>query len=379
MKKIHDWWQRYYQNHRKGIYFLVTFWTFYILINAGLYYPSVHNWKDVLRVLINFPSWAVLVFLPNYLIFRYFFLRKKYFSGLILIVLDSILFLYLRYLLNLYFYPFLGIYTPYSNTKFDFHFFIIESAYTFLNNIILAYGYGFAKQAIYLEVKERKLIEAYARLQHQRDITQIAFLQAQINPHFLYNTLNFIYSEAILVSDSVAESILTLSNIMRYSLTETGKDTLVSLYSEINHIKNYLKLQKMRFSNELYLDLIVEGEENINHLEILPLVLLSFIENVFKHGEIHDSNNPAKVVIKVGDNSFFLSIFNRKNKGVKNHTSGVGMKNIKDRMDILYGNKYQVDIIIDTEDEFELEFNISDMEEAFRNLKKYKMLNVSLI
>lgn len=375
MKKIQDWWKKYYQNHKKGIYFVVSFWTFYIFFNAGFYYATIQNWKDVFRVLINFPSWAILVFLPNYLIFRYCFLKKKYVLGIFLIVLDVILFLCIRYFLNIHLYALLGINTPYSDKKFNMNFFLAESAYTFLNNIILAYGYGFAKQSIYLEVKERKLIEANAKLQHQQDMTQIAFLQAQINPHFLYNTLNFIYSEAILVSNSVAESILTLSTIMRYSLTETGKDALVSLYSEVNHIKNYLKLQKMRFSNSLYFDFIIEGEENINHLEILPLVLLSFIENVFKHGDIHDPNHPAKVLIKVGENSLFLSIFNRKNKGPKNHTSGVGMANIKDRMDILYGKKYQVDVIIDTEDEFELEFNIWDMEEAIRNLKKYKRLS----
>lgn len=250
-----------------------------------------------------------------------------------------------------------------------------ESAYTFLNNIILAYGYGFAKHAIDLEVRERKLIEANAKLQHQQDMTRIAFLQAQINPHFLYNTLNSIYSEAIIVSDTVAESIMILSDIMRYTLTETGKDTLVSLYSEVNHIKNYLKLQKKRFDNELYLDLIIEGEENINHLEILPLVLISFIENIFKHGDIHDPAQPAKIVMNVEENSLYLSIYNRKNKGPKEITSGVGMNNIRVRMDILYGKKYEVNILTDTEDEFALEFIISDMEEVFRNLKKYKILN----
>ncbi|MEA5460858.1 sensor histidine kinase [Arcicella sp. LKC2W] len=375
IKKLQDWWNTYYQNHKKGIYFLVTFWTFFILFNAGLYYASIHNWKDVLRVFINFPSWALLVFLPNYLIFRYYFQKRKYLIGLGLIIIDIIVFLFLRYLLNIYLYPLLGVNTSYTNRTFNLSYFVIESAYTFLHNLILAYGYGFAKHAIALEVKERKLIEANAKLQHQKDMTQIAFLQAQINPHFLYNTLNFIYSEAIMVSDSVAESIMTLSNIMRYTLTETGKDTLVSLYSEINHIKNYLKLQKMRFSNELYLDLTIEGEENINHLEILPLVLISFIENIFKHGDIHDPKNPAKIIMIVEENSLFLSIYNRKNKGPKEHTSGVGMNNIRTRMDILYGNKYNVNIFLDTEDEFALEFTISDMEEAFRNLKKYKLIN----
>ncbi|MDZ7897168.1 MAG: sensor histidine kinase [Arcicella sp.] len=375
MRKLHEWSYNYYQDHKKGIYFLVTFWTFFILFNSWAYYATIHNWKDVLRVLINFPSWALLVFLPNYLIFRHCFQKKKYLLGVFLIVVDIIVFLCLRYFLNIYLYPFLGIITSYTDKRFDLSYFIVESAYTFVDNVILAYGYGFAKYAIHLEARERKLVEANAKLQHQRDMTHIAFLQAQINPHFLYNTLNFIYSEAIMVSDSVAESILTLSDIMRYTLTETGQDKIVSLYSEINHIKNYIKIQKMRFGNELYLDMTIEGEENINHLEILPLVLISFVENIFKHGDIHDPKHPAKIFIKVEENSFFLAIYNRKNKGPKEQTSGVGMNNIRIRMDILYGEKYQVNILRDTDDEFELEFTISDMEEIFRNFKKYKILN----
>jgi two-component system, LytTR family, sensor kinase len=375
MKKMIDWGKNYYQIHKKSIFFLTSFWIIYIIINIALYTPNIRTYKDFLRVLINYPLWGLLVFLPNIFILRYFLFEKKYILALVGNILILFLFLIIRYSLNYQLFPFLGVMTPYDDELFNFSAFLSDSGYIFIHNAMLAFGYGFAKHAIYLEVRERKLTEANAKLQHQRDMTQIAFLQAQINPHFLYNTLNFIYSEAIMVSETVSESIMTLSDIMRYTLTETGKDTLVSLYSEINHIKNYIKLQKMRFSNELYLDMTIKGEENINHLEILPLVLISFIENIFKHGDIHDADHPAKIVMNVEENSFFLSIYNRKNKGPKEHTSGVGMNNIRTRMDILYGEKYQVKIIKDTEDEFSLEFTISDMEEIFRNLKKYKLLN----
>lgn len=374
MISLINWGANYYKNHKRSITFLICFWVIYILFNALLYYPYVGSFRDLLRVFINYPSWGLIIFVPNYFILQKLILRKKITLATLAILINILIYLLVRYWYNVYVFPEMGIAVPYTK-KFNLNDFIIGSIYTFLNNMILAYGYGFAKHAIALEVRERKLSEANAKLQHQKDMTQIAFLQAQINPHFLYNTLNFIYSEAIMVSDSVAEAIMTLSNIMRYTLTETGKDTLVSLYSEINHIKNYLKLQKMRFSNELYLDLTIEGEENINHLEILPLVLISFIENIFKHGDIHDPKNPAKIILIVEENGLFLSIYNRKNKGPKEHTSGVGMNNIRTRMDILYGDKYNVNIFVDTDDEFALEFIISDMEESFRNLKKYKLIN----
>jgi two-component system, LytTR family, sensor kinase len=375
MKKLLEGIKATYQKDKGEIRFLVGFWIFYVIYNMVWYYGEVRNFHDLLRVAINYPVYGLVVFAPNNYILRKYILKKKYIKGVIWILIGFILFTIIRYYLNYFIFPSLNIFTPYLAKPFNLILFISSSISIHLMFSILSFGYAFGKYSIELEARERKLAEANTKLQHQRDMTQIAFLQAQINPHFLYNTLNFIYSEAIMVSDSVAESIMTLSNIMRYTLTETGKDTLVSLYSEVNHIKNYLRLQKMRFSNELYLDLIVEGEENINHLEILPLVLISFVENIFKHGDIHDPDHPAKIVMNVEENSFYLSIYNRKNKGPKEHSSGVGMNNIRVRMDILYGEKYQVKILTDTEDEFALEFTISDMEEAFRNLKKYKILN----
>jgi sensor histidine kinase YesM len=320
MNKIRNTWIIYYQNHKKSISFLSFFWSIYVILNALFYYPIAQDLGGVIRLLINMPTWGLVIFVPQYFIFRRLILKERFYSAIIAIALVIVGYLSVRYFYNAYLYPSLGLITPYGIQAFNFKDFFIDAAYFFMNNSILAYGYGFATHAIDLEVRERKLIEANAKLQHERDLNQIAFLQAQINPHFLYNTLNFIYSEAILASDSVvADSIMTLSNIMRYTLTETGKDTLVSLYSEINHIKNYLRLQKMRFSNELYVDLTIRGEENINHLEILPLVLISFVENIFKHGDIHDPQHPAKIRIIVGENDFFLSIYNRKHNGPKGH------------------------------------------------------------
>ena len=375
MKKIQNWWILYYQNHKRSISFLGAFWFIYIILNALFYYPIAEDFVGVLRLLINMPTWGLIIFVPQYFIFRKFILKKRIYASILSTALVLFVYLCVRYFYYVYLHPTIGLITPYGVQKFNLKDFFLDAAYFFMNNSILAYGYGFVKHAINLEQRERKLTEANAKLQHQKDMTQIAFLQAQINPHFLYNTLNFIYSEALMVSDTVSESIMTLSNIMRYTLTETGKDTLVSLYSEMNHIKNYIHLQKMRFSNELYLDMTIEGEENINHLEILPLVLISFIENIFKHGDIHNQNHPAKIIIKVEENSFYLSIYNLKNKGYKDLTSGVGMNNIRTRMDILYEDKYQVNIFTDTDDEFALEFIILDMEQAFRNLKKYKIFN----
>lgn len=375
MKKLLKSIQIWCQKNQTEIQFLLSFWVFYILYNLIWYYSQVQVLRDLLRILLNYPIFGLLVFAPTYFILRKFAFKKKIIISIALIILTFANFVAFRYLLNYFIFPALSVNTPYTGKPFDLVSFSFGSMSVFLQNFVLAIGYAIAKHSIDLEKRQRKLTEINARLQHERDMAEMAFLQAQINPHFLYNTLNFIYSEAIMVSETVSESVITLSNIMRYTLTEAGSDKLVSLRSEINHIKNYMKLQQMRFSNELCVEMSIEGDENIDSLEILPLVLISFVENIFKHGDIHSPEHPAIIKFDVGENDFSLFIYNLKNKGPKEQSSGVGMKNILTRMDILYLKKYDVEMLLNTEDEFSLNFTISDMEEGLRNLKKYKLLN----
>jgi two-component system, LytTR family, sensor kinase len=375
MKKLLKNTQIWYQNNRTEARFLLYFWVFYILYNMIWYYSQVQVLRDLLRIILNYPIFGLLVFIPSYIILRQYTFQKKFIISIILIILTFANFVAFRYLLNYFVFPALQVNTPYTGKAFDLVSFSFGSMSVFLQNFVLALGYAIAKHSIGLEKRQRKLTEINARLQHERDMAEMAFLQAQINPHFLYNTLNFIYSEAIMVSETVSESVITLSNIMRYTLTEAGSDKLVSLRSEINHIKNYMKLQQMRFSNELCVEMSIEGDENIDALEMLPLVLISFVENIFKHGDIHSAEHPAIIKFEIGENDFSLFIYNLKNKGPKEQSSGVGMKNILTRMDILYPKKYNVEMLINTEDEFSLNFTISDMEEGLRNLKKYKLLS----
>jgi two-component system, LytTR family, sensor kinase len=364
-----------YQKNQREVRFLLSFWVFYILYNMIWYYSQVQVLRDLFRIILNYPIFGLLIFVPSYFILRKYTFKKKIILSIILIILTFTNFVAFRYLLNYFIFPALQVNTPYTGKPFNLVSFSFGSMSVFLQNFVLAIGYAIAKHSIDLEKRQSKLTEINARLQHERDMAEMAFLQAQINPHFLYNTLNFIYSEAIMVSETVSESVITLSNIMRYTLTEAGSDKLVSLRSEINHIKNYMKLQQMRFSNELCVEMSIEGDENIDALEILPLVLISFVENIFKHGDIHSAEHPAIIKFEIGENNFSLFIYNLKNKGPKEQSSGVGMKNILTRMDILYPKKYNVEMLINTEDEFSLNFTISDMEEGLRNLKKYKLLN----
>lgn len=181
----------------------------------------------------------------------------------------------------------------------------------------------------------------HTALQNEKLTAELAFLKSQINPHFLFNSLNNIYSLAYQKSDQTPEAILKLSEIMRYMLYESN-DNKVSLDKEIRYLENYIELQKLRFKNSASVAMSVEGD-SLNKL-IMPLILISFVENAFKHGIATDPQNPIKILLKINSGKLYFSICNLKNNHNKDETTGIGLANVKRRLDLFYKNQYQLEI-----------------------------------
>lgn len=178
----------------------------------------------------------------------------------------------------------------------------------------------------------------------QRQRAEIGTLKNQINPHFLFNTLNNIYAYAIREKSQItASSILKLSGMMRYVVTETSKD-FVELEKEIGYLDDYIDLQKMRLTNSLELSYTITG--NLANKVIAPMVLIPFIENAFKHGVNPDHESYISIRMEVVENRFEMVIENQKVRGTpEKHTqSGVGIENTKARLDLFYPNKYRLAI-----------------------------------
>ncbi|MBA2330568.1 MAG: histidine kinase [Flavisolibacter sp.] len=191
------------------------------------------------------------------------------------------------------------------------------------------------------EKKQRKVLEEQKmQLEVEKSNANFNFLKAQINPHFLHNTLNFLYAKSLPYSQELSEGILTLSDIMRYALSEgNAKDGKAPLKDEIEHVKNVIKINQLRFSNKLNVDLQVEGV--INGASIIPFVLITLVENAFKHGELKTAENPIIIKIKVNDDSLWFFCSNKKKTGPKELSTGIGLVNIKKRLDLAYGNNYK--------------------------------------
>ncbi|WP_316816964.1 sensor histidine kinase [Pedobacter nyackensis] len=182
----------------------------------------------------------------------------------------------------------------------------------------------------------------------QRDLVsekremELQFLKSQLNPHFLFNSLNNIYSLAYQKSDKTADAILKLSEIMRYMIYESN-DSWVSLSKEIDYVQSYIELQKLRFKDGAAVELTLNGE--IDDQQVVPLILISFVENAFKHGVANDPNDPIRINIIANQKILHFSVTNKKNKYNKDIMGGVGLNNVERRLQLLYPERYKLNIV----------------------------------
>ncbi|MBY0245299.1 MAG: sensor histidine kinase [Sphingobacteriaceae bacterium] len=194
----------------------------------------------------------------------------------------------------------------------------------------------------------RFTIDSFIHRRNQRNLEsekkemELAFLKSQLNPHFLFNSLNNIYSLAYQKSDQTADAILKLSDIMRYMIYESN-DEKVSLSKELEYLNNYIALQNLRFKEGVFVSVNSEGV--IGHQKIVPLILISFIENAFKHGVANDSKNPIKINIIANTEILHFSISNKKNNQNKDGIGGVGLNNVDRRLEIMYPERYQLNVV----------------------------------
>ncbi len=179
--------------------------------------------------------------------------------------------------------------------------------------------------------------------QQEKLNAELAYLKAQINPHFLFNTLNSIYSLTIVKSDKAPTAIVKLSSMMRYVISEaSGK--FVSLEKEMSYINSYIELQKIRLDNTAIVNFSFQG--NPGHKVIAPLVLLPFIENAFKHGVNPEATSQIDIQISISDENLYMNVFNLKVPHVINpeHSTGFGLENSRRQLELIYPNQHVLTI-----------------------------------
>jgi len=203
----------------------------------------------------------------------------------------------------------------------------------------LSIGYGLTRQWIQNQKLQQQLIK-------DKLTTELKYLKAQINPHFLFNTLNMAYASATKSNDAVTADIIEkLSGLMRYVLYE-GNEDKVLLEKEIQYIHNSVNLQLQRLSPEVAAQVNYQVQGDWQNYKVAPMILIPFIENVFKHGIIVSKISNVSISIHLKDNLLILETKNDKSDHVNPAVShsGIGLKNARERLQLLYPDRHTLEI-----------------------------------
>lgn len=205
--------------------------------------------------------------------------------------------------------------------------------------------------ALMLKFGKQWYHKQYRNLQLQKENTEarMRLLTAQVHPHFLFNTLNNIYSQAQTESPKSSKMIMGLSDMLRYILYE-GQRPLVPLQQELMMITEYINLEKIRYGNKL--DVHLQIPDKTDDTYIAPLLLLPFVENCFKHGTSHILQNPwINLSLELKDATLVMKLMNGKTRVAVNgqNNTGIGIRNVRQRLELLYKNKYELQIREDEE------------------------------
>lgn len=200
----------------------------------------------------------------------------------------------------------------------------------------------FASSVLYRIVRDRGAEEARQKEKESENLrSELSFLRSQISPHFMFNVLNNIVALARRQSPEVEPSLIRLSTILRYSLYESAQQT-VSLERELEYLRTYVDLQTQRFGAATAVRLTCSEPDARYQIE--PMLLIPFVENAFKHGVVRDGSIEVSLRARQGQLHFAVENDVNAQPSLKDDTSGIGQANVRRRLELLYGGRYELSI-----------------------------------
>jgi two-component system LytT family sensor kinase len=247
----------------------------------------------------------------------------------------------IRYVLQEVLMPLLfGFNNYYPGTTLVYY--LQDNAYYLLPTVVLA-GAAVIIRDAFLREKERENKLLLQVLEQEKTQAELAFLRTQINPHFLYNTLNYLYAEAYPVSEPLAEAVLRLSDLMRYMLHDSP-DGQVELSKEVDYLENYLAIYRLRFEQNFCVQFRQVGVP-VGGQRVATLLLIPFVENALKHGVVNQAAHPVTIELALpSSDRLGFTVSNRINQHQKDATTGVGLPNIRRRLELLYPGRYTLTV-----------------------------------
>ncbi|MBC3540355.1 sensor histidine kinase [Rufibacter sediminis] len=320
--------------HRIFLYHVAA-WVLYLLYClVGIYKEQPPHMEAIMWLQFSFMLCMMAVFYYCFLLVYPLFLNRERIFFLVLAWAGApVVFIITRYLLEETLYPLLLGFSNYTPDTTFAHF-MGDNLFRAIPMMALSVAV-WSVQDTFRKEKENKL------LRQEKTQAELAFLKSQVNPHFLYNTLNYIYALAYPVSEPLAEAILKLSDMMRYMLHDSP-DGKVELQKEVEYLHSFIHIFRLRFEDHFFVDFQVDG--NVDGQRVASLVLIPFVENAFKHGVVNDPENPVQIHLQVKGQDLTFEVSNRISRQQKDHSTGIGLVNIKRRLELLYPRQHQLTV-----------------------------------
>lgn len=334
-----------YYNSKSRLFWHLAFWGVYFLYHILIYgiksgdYTGQLFWESsTLPVKIGATYFLLYFLLPRYFMSRQFI--RFFIFGLLLLVAAAILQRAIDFtVVGQWFYP-----GRYSRSSF----FSVKILYTIIEI------YPVVALAAFIKIGKRWLErdQESRELQKEKLASELKFLKAQTHPHFLFNTLNNLYALTLKKSEDAPDVVLKLSELLSYVLYECNERT-VPLKKELDLVENYISLERIRYGERLQVTFNLDG--SLEGKEIPPMLILPFIENSFKHGFSRQLDQVwLDIEITLKEDQFSLKVENSiavedEEESNLSFREGIGLANVKRRLELLYGEDHQLDITKETD------------------------------
>jgi LytS/YehU family sensor histidine kinase len=267
-----------------------------------------------------------------------FFIKKKYFKFLVLSISTLLLISALKTTLDYILPQVDGDNSPLGFWASDFFQWSLEIMF------VTPFGFAFyyAEKITIQQQAQRAIEQENFKLEQSIIDTQLNKLKNQINPDFLFRKLDYFYQESLPHSASLSKGISLLLDMMHYAIDDDDEEGKVLLNKEIQHIRNFIEINQLRFDGRLQVVFEVLGE--VGSLKIMPLILITFVENAFKYGELMDAQNPLRIRLVLKENHLFFSTYNHTRRGPKEQSEGIGIANTQKRLALGYPDQHRLEI-----------------------------------
>lgn len=325
------------QQQNRLIILHASFWavyiTFFVYVRSSFQQAPDINWPRIFTIaaIHIFPA-MILSYVTYFYLLPELLFKKKIFLFIVIFVVALVVMVYSRIQLERY------VVDGFTNKEAYLYRprFTVQSYFSYLSIVFFVSLLRFAIDWLDLQATRKEM-------EKEKLTAELNFLRAQVNPHFLFNTLNNLYYLAYSKSENTTEVIERLSQMMRYMIYDSNYPK-VPLNKEIDYMRNYISLEKMRLSEKVNIQFSLEGE--VDSIMITPLILITFLENAFKHGVTSTSKESfIKVCLKCSNHQLHFKVVNSKPPVSKvEEKSGIGLQNVKRRLELSYPGAYHLEM-----------------------------------